>query len=194
LLAIQQLVSPIFYYGVMQKSLDSNILIKKLDMLLFKKVTPADIAMVETMAAEIWAVCYREILTTEQINYMLKLMYSKEVISGELATGVVWEIIKTEDGLDLGFLSMSFDSATAKLNKLYLKSDFQGKGYGNKSLEHAKIKALENGCNSLYLAVNKKNHKAIKAYERAGLKCTQQITTDIGNGFVMDDFIYTIEL
>jgi ribosomal protein S18 acetylase RimI-like enzyme len=35
--------------------------------------------------------------------------------------------------------------------------------------------------------VNKKNQKAIRAYERAGFVVAESVTNEIGAGFVMDD-------
>ena len=39
------------------------------------------------------------------------------------------------------------------------------------------------------LSVNKRNAKAIAAYQKNGFGITESVVTDIGNGFVMDDFI-----
>ena len=39
------------------------------------------------------------------------------------------------------------------------------------------------------LTVNKYNINTIKAYEKWGFKTVDAVVTDIGSGFVMDDFI-----
>jgi RimJ/RimL family protein N-acetyltransferase len=44
------------------------------------------------------------------------------------------------------------------------------------------------GCARLQLRVNKANAPAIRAYQRAGFTFLEDVTTDIGSGFVMDDF------
>ena len=80
------------------------------------------------------------------------------------------------------------------LSKLYLKGSFHGKGLGQLALsilvDIAKARKVDN----IYLTVNKGNVKGIKAYERFGFIKTDSIVTDIGNGFVMDDYVYTYNI
>ena len=42
---------------------------------------------------------------------------------------------------------------------------------------------------SIQLTVNKNNTNTIKAYEKWGFKTIDSAVTDIGSGFVMDDYI-----
>ena len=44
-------------------------------------------------------------------------------------------------------------------------------------------------CDTLVLAVNKQNVRAIAAYERKGFSVRESVCVNIGGGFVMDDFI-----
>jgi ribosomal protein S18 acetylase RimI-like enzyme len=39
------------------------------------------------------------------------------------------------------------------------------------------------------LRVNRGNHLAIRAYQRAGFEITEELCNDIGGGFVMDDYV-----
>ena len=48
---------------------------------------------------------------------------------------------------------------------------------------------MENDRNCVYLTVNKGNKRAIRAYEKSGFSITESVVTDIGHGFVMDDYI-----
>ena len=47
----------------------------------------------------------------------------------------------------------------------------------------------EAGCDTLILAVNKGNARAIAAYQKHGFAVRESVRVDIGGGFVMDDFI-----
>ena len=55
--------------------------------------------------------------------------------------------------------------------------------------------SLELGKKKIQLTVNKNNINTIKAYEKWGFKTIDSVVTDIGYGFVMDDYImeYSLE-
>ncbi len=160
-------------------------------MLTFRKATNADIELLSNMAHEIWMSYYPSIITREQIEYMLQLMYSQKAIEQELSKGVVWEVIEY-DSEPIGFLSYTiFDKLDIKLNKLYLKIGHHSKGFGRAALGHVIGYAKDNFFKRVYLTVNKNNIQAIKAYEKAGFVCTESVVNDIGGGFVMDDYIYS---
>src|ERR1035437_574281 len=90
------------------------------------------------------------------------------------------------------FLTPSND--TIKLNKLYLKAEQQGKGFGKAGLKYVIDYARDNHFKRVYLTVNKNNIKAIKTYEKTGFVRTESVVNDIGGGFVMDDYIYSFEI
>ena len=50
--------------------------------------------------------------------------------------------------------------------------------------------AAERGLKAVYLTVNTGNARAVRAYEKFGFTRTDHTVTDIGSGFVMDDYIY----
>ena len=72
------------------------------------------------------------------------------------------------------------------MSKLYIKKEYRHKGIGTKAFE--KIKELANN-KPIRLTVNKQNINSIKAYEKWGFKTIDAVVTDIGSGFVMDDYI-----
>jgi ribosomal protein S18 acetylase RimI-like enzyme len=49
--------------------------------------------------------------------------------------------------------------------------------------------AAGRGCDRLTLAVNKMNRGAIDAYLKHGFRIADAVVKDIGDGFVMDDYI-----
>ena len=56
-------------------------------------------------------------------------------------------------------------------------------------VRHVEQRARTLGCDRLYLQVNKNNTSAIGAYRKHGFEIVESATFDIGNGFVMDDYI-----
>jgi ribosomal protein S18 acetylase RimI-like enzyme len=159
-------------------------------MLVFRKAKPSDILLLNILAREIWTTCYPDIITMEQIEYMLELMYSLETIEKEMANGVIWKILEY-DSRPVGYLAITCSEDEVKLNKLYLKADYHGKGLGQNALQYIIKYAKQNKYKKVSLTVNKGNLNAIKAYEKAGFTRTDSIVSDIGGGYVMDDFIYS---
>jgi len=96
----------------------------------------------------------------------------------------------------VGFMSYSFDAAArrVKLSKLYLLPAWHGHGLGRQMLQHVQARSAELGALEIWLQVNKQNIRAIRAYERAGFSVRESVVTDIGGGFVMDDFIMVFGL
>ncbi|WP_373400667.1 GNAT family N-acetyltransferase [Algoriphagus halophilus] len=70
----------------------------------------------------------------------------------------------------------------------------QGKGIGKKLIEAIKELALEKNQYSILLNVNKYNEGAIKFYEYLGFVNIKSEVIDIGNGYVMDDFVFEMKL
>ena len=81
-----------------------------------------------------------------------------------------------------------------KLHKLYLLPELHGRGHGSRLLQHCEAEARRLGARRLLLAVNKRNPKAVAAYQRNGFTVAEAVVTDFGSGFVMDDFIMAKDL
>jgi hypothetical protein len=54
--------------------------------------------------------------------------------------------------------------------------------------------AKEHNKTSIRLTVNKYNNTTIKAYEKWGFSTINDVVTDIGNDFVMDDYIMEYDI
>ena len=74
------------------------------------------------------------------------------------------------------------------LSKIYVKADRRGSGLGRTLVAFAERRCAECGCTELWLTVNRRNAGAIAFYERMGFRKTREVATDIGGGFVMDDW------
>ena len=163
-------------------------------MLYFKTATQRDIELIRALALEIWTTCYPGIISMEQIEYMLGLMYSSETIDKEISEGIIWKLMEYKSE-PIGFVSVTIsNNGSAKLNKLYMKNNHHGKGFGQQALKHVVDDAKQLHLKQVYLTVNKGNVSAIKAYEKFGFTRIESIVNDIGGGYVMDDFIYCFSI
>jgi ribosomal protein S18 acetylase RimI-like enzyme len=154
-----------------------------------RPATEADIPLLRDLAQRIWRECYPGIITPEQIEFMLGLMYSVGKIREELRTGFTWEIAE-QDAAVAGFLSFSHeDDGRVKLHKMYVLPERQRRGIGQQLLAHVCECARSLGAGEVWMQVNKRNGRAIAAYLKAGFRIANEAVFDIGNGFVMDDYL-----
>ena len=72
--------------------------------------------------------------------------------------------------------------------------EFRNQGFGRKAFEKIKAYARANGKDKVVLTVKKTNAPTIAAYKNWGFAITDAIVTDIGDGFVMDDYVMTYVL
>ena len=154
-------------------------------------VRPEDIPDLVRLAREIWHRHYPGIITAEQIEYMLARGYSPEVIEAQLVSGKAWWDKLLLDGQLVAFGSCERGSSAdeLKIDKLYVRYDLRGRGYGSLLIEHARRRALDLGCKRLILQVNKNNTSAIEAYKKNGFAVVESAVFEIGGGFVMDDYV-----
>jgi diamine N-acetyltransferase len=80
-----------------------------------------------------------------------------------------------------------------KLHKLYLLPELHGQSLGSRLLQYVEGEVRAAGACRLILSVNKRNAKAIAAYRRNGFVIAESVVTDIGGGFVLDDYIMAKE-
>ncbi len=156
------------------------------------KINQKDISELQADARAVWMECFPDILSYEQIEYMLNWMYSEDTIKHEIEHENINYYFILHEGAKLGFCSLgpySGVAGRAKLHKIYLYPEFHGKGFGSTSIMKIFALAQEQGYDSICLNVNKNNQSAIKAYERNGFIVETSVVNDIGNGYVMDDYV-----
>ncbi|MGD0251785.1 MAG: bifunctional aminotransferase class I/II-fold pyridoxal phosphate-dependent enzyme/GNAT family N-acetyltransferase [Verrucomicrobiota bacterium] len=160
------------------------------------RATEADLRAISELAGVIWRACYPSIITNAQIDYMLARMYSLDVLRGEIRSqGICFDQLLVDDKL-AAFASYgpTDEPGVIKLHKLYLLPELHGRGLGSRLLQHVEREVRAGEGRRLILSVNKRNTKAITAYQRNGFVIADSVVTDIGDGFVMDDYIMTKDL
>lgn len=156
----------------------------------FKKASEKDIPLLQQLAEKSWNSAYANILSKDQIEYMLSEMYSYTEISNHLKNPNYHYYLILNNDVASGFIGLEFhyEKDTTKLHRIYLLEEFKGKGLGKKAMNFLKEKVAETSNNRIILNVNKDN-SAKKMYESQGFKVYHDEVFDIGNGFVMDDFL-----
>lgn len=153
----------------------------------------AEIEVIRTLIHRIWKPTYREILSEEQMDYMLDMMYRHDVLLEQMQAGHIFLII-TEGGTPVGFAGYECDykgeKGTCKLHKIYVLPETQGKGIGKILLHTIAEEASEAGQQRLLLNVNRYN-KAKDFYAKLGFSIVAEEDIDIGSGYFMNDYLMT---
>lgn len=158
--------------------------------------TEADLPAISRLAGVIWRACYPGIISHEQIDYMLARMYALDTMRAEMQSqGIRYDRLLV-GGEFVGFASYgpTTEPGVVKLHKLYLLSEWHGRGLGSRLLQHVEHEVRVGGGHRLILSVNKRNTKAITTYRRNGFDVNDAVIMDFGNGFVMDDYIMAKDL
>lgn len=155
-----------------------------------RTIAPSEVGIVHDLAHRIWPDTFSEILSPEQIEYMLEWMYNEQKLRDQILAGHQFAVIE-EDGLPLGFIGMESNyqgSNALRIHKLYVLPDQQGKGLGKQLLTFADQEAKRLQQDRLHLNVNRFN-KAVNFYTYAGFTIIQEENIDIGKGYLMEDYV-----
>jgi ribosomal protein S18 acetylase RimI-like enzyme len=156
----------------------------------------ADGPLIHRLAEEAFPATYREILTPEQIAYMMEWMYSLDSLERQMTVEGHRYYIAYADGMAVGYVSIQQEEADLfHLQKIYVLPSWQGRGVGTRLFAHARavIRAMHPGPCRLELNVNRYN-SARDFYERQGMRIVRIGDFDIGGGYFMNDYIMGLEL
>lgn len=144
------------------------------------------------LASRIWHEYWPCILDEAQIDYMVNTMQGFESIRREVREeGCLYWFAVGEDGRKLGYLSVRPEEMDGRLfvSKVYLLKEERGKHYASRMLDFCEEICRENGLSTMYLHVNKHNELGKRAYVGRGWHVAESTVSDIGHGFVMDDYV-----
>lgn len=140
----------------------------------------------EELANIIWNEHYSTILSKHQIDYMLQKYQCKKAMEYQIKNEKYQYFALVENMNEIGYFAVKFDFDDIFLSKLYLLKESRGKGYSKEIIDY--IEKNSQGKKSIYLTVNK-NNPSISIYKKLGFEIEKECVTDIGCGYVMDDYI-----
>lgn len=155
----------------------------------------AHATIIKDLAFAIWPTAYSEILSLEQLTYMLDMFYSETALKQQMEEkGHVFYLAKNDNtGKYVGFVAyeINCELQKTKIHKIYVLPETQGTGVGKLLFNLVIEKAKENNQKAVFLNVNKYNN-AIQFYEKLGFKITKEDVIDIGNNYIMDDYVMEV--
>ena len=161
-----------------------------------RKATTNDIHLIHEMAWVVFPHTYKEILTPEQIDYMMEWMYSEDSLHKQMEEDGHIYYLAFKGDEPAGYLSIQPEGEHVfHLQKIYVLPSFQGMKLGKQLFEQAikAIKELHPAPCQMRLNVNRQN-KALAFYERMGMVKVDEGDFPIGNGYYMNDFIMGMDM
>ena len=155
-----------------------------------------DLQTIHEMAEVVFRETYKNILSADQMDYMMDWMYSIPNLEKQVALGHTYYIAWLGNEPQ-GYVSVRKDSVDADgtevwhLEKIYVMPSAQGTGLGHRLLETAKQHVRDSKWSAnarIELNVNR-NNPAVGFYRNQGLSILRQGDFPIGNGFYMNDYI-----
>ncbi len=165
-------------------------------MLSTKPANISDAALINELAWIAFPHTYKEMLSTEQIDYMMGWMYSIPNLEKQIADKNHSFFIAYKSNKPCGYLHIEKeDTNVFKLQKIYVLPDFQGQKIGEFLFQTAikEVKLINPSPCLMKLHVNRDN-KAVLFYKHMGMSKIGTGDFEIGNGYYMNDYIMGVEI
>ena len=165
-------------------------------MFTIRKATIDDIATIHSLASVVFPHTYKTILSSQQIIYMMKWMYSEDSLRRQMVhEGHIYYIAYHHDK-PVGYLSIQPENEHIfHLQKLYVLPTFQAMHLGKQLFKQAikAIKELHPTACQMRLNVNR-NNTALAFYLKMGMTKIGEGDFPIGNGYYMNDYIMAMDI
>jgi len=156
-------------------------------MLQLIKANHSDIKRIADLAKLIWNQHYLSIIGQNQVDYMLEKIYNDESLLKQLKELNHLFFLIIQSGKEIGFVSISSKNEEDYfIHKFYVDQNCANTGIGSQILSQLESTFSPK---TLSLTVNRQNFKSINFYFKNNFKIKSVEDFDIGNGFVMNDFV-----
>lgn len=151
-------------------------------------VNDAMLKQTAELAEKVWHEYFSSLLSPDQIDYMVDMFQSERAMLEQVHEHSYgyWQV--WHDGQLAGYIGLQFQPEKLFLSKLYLAKEFRHKGIASKMLETVYGQGRTHGYSHVWLTCNKYNAHSLDVYHAKGFETFDSQVTDIGRGYVMDDY------
>lgn len=148
------------------------------------------------LAGAIWHEYWPALIGEAQTDYMVEQFQSLPAIRRDMAENdyEYWFVRATDDDgttRTVGYTGGHVEPETNRffISKIYLLAEERGRHFASAVVSFYENLCRERGLVAMYLTVNKGNELGIRAYRGKGFETIDAVETEIGEDFVMDDYI-----
>lgn len=158
------------------------------------KADSTDVSVLAALADEIWHQHFKGIISDGQIEYMLEMFQCEKAMKEQFEHGYEYYLFEVDGEYQGYFAIQPKEDGTLFISKVYLRESMRGRGYARRAFEVIENRARDLGLTKTWLTVNIHNDVAIEVYKALGMHIARTQVADIGNGYVMDDYIFEKDL
>ena len=158
------------------------------------RVKEEELPVLANLASKIWHEYFPCILSEGQIDYMVEKFQSFSAMMEQIKSKGYEYYFLRESDINVGYMGLCLEEEKVFLSKLYLTKENRGKGYSSKAFSFLEEYGAKKGKKAIWLTVNKYNTHTINVYRHRGFSVVRSQICDIGNGYVMDDYVMEKEI
>ncbi len=144
---------------------------------------------VSDFAICVWHEYFPFLLSDQQIDYMCDLFNTPSVMMDNITNHHYQYYGVYHQDTMIGYIALQDHPSYLFLSKLYLSAAAIGQGHARAMMDFVIEEAKSRGYHSIQLTCNKYNQHSLDVYHHYGFTIIDADQTDIGNGFIMDDYI-----
>ena len=164
-----------------------------METVVLEAVTSETVSALAELAHEIWFEYWPSLIGADQTSYMVDRFQSLPAIERDMRDHAYeyWFVRAADDGRVVGYTGGHVEPETNRffISKIYLRAAERGRHFASAVVAFYERLCRERGLGAMYLTVNKGNELGTRAYRGKGFATIDAVETDIGHGFVMDDYI-----
>ena len=150
--------------------------------------TEEELKEVAALATKIWHQHFVPLLGEAQVDYMVEKYQSYPAMRGQIASGYRYYRMFDGDTL-VGYTGVHPENGALFISKLYVQQESRGNQFASQAFRFLVELCKKEGWSKIWLTCNKHNDHTLEIYHHLGFQITDSVVTDIGCGFVMDDYI-----
>ena len=160
------------------------------------KCTLSDIEELITIGRTTYYDTFHSMNSPETMERYLDEAFDRQKITGELTNPKSSFYFLYDEDVLIGYKKINFypaqsdinDPKSLELERIYVLSEYKGKGYGTFMIDKTVQLAKENKCTSIWLGVWEKNLKALSFYQKQGFEIAGKHPFRMGNE-IQNDYI-----
>ena len=144
---------------------------------------------VSDFAIHVWHEYFPFLLSDQQIDYMCDLFNTPSVMMNNIHNHHYQYYGVYQQDTIIGYIALQDQPSYLFLSKLYLAAAARGHGYASAMMDFVIKQAKSRGYTTIQLTCNKYNEHSLDVYHHYGFTIIDSVQTDIGDGYIMDDYI-----